>query len=140
MADVNRQILLNAHPVGDLQHSDFKMVESEVPELGEGEALIQTLYLAVEPAMKGWMENRADYVDPMAIGDVMRGFGTGRVIASNNERLPVGSVVSGGLGWQEYVVTDGKSVPVQTIPDGVDIPASMGVLGVTGLKIGRAHV
>lgn len=133
MTTVNRQILLNAHPVGDLQHSDFKLVEAAVPEVGADEVLLQTLYLALEPAMKGWMENRADYVAPLAIGDVMRGYGTARVVESNNEKYPVGSIVSGSLGWQEYLVTDGKSVPLQLLPEGVDIPASMGVLGVTGL-------
>ncbi len=133
MSTVNRQILLNAHPVGDLKHSDFKLVEAPMPTPGEGEVLLQTMYLALEPAMKGWMENRADYVAPLAIGDVMRGYGTARVTESNNDRFPVGSVVSGGLGWQEYLVTDGKSVPIQVLPEGVDIPASMGVLGVTGL-------
>ena len=60
MTTANRQILLNAHPAGDLKQSDFRMVEAEIPAIANGEALIQTLYLALEPAMKGWMENRAD--------------------------------------------------------------------------------
>lgn len=133
MTAVNRQILLNAHPRGNLEHSDFRQVDADMPDIGEGEALIQTLYLALEPAMKGWMENRADYVAPLAIGDVMRGYGTGRVIESRNDRLPIGTIVAGSLGWQEYAVTDGKSLPVQALPDDIDIPAAMGVLGVTGL-------
>ena len=130
---MNRKILLHARPVGDIQHSDFKLVEGDIPLAGEGEALIQTMYLAVEPAMKGWMVNRADYVAPLELGDVMRGYGTGRVIESSRPELPVGTLVSGGFGWQEYVVTNGKNIPVQILPDGVDMAASMGILGVTGM-------
>ena len=95
---MNRQILLDNHPRGDLQQSDFKHIEGEKPSPGEGEVLVQTLYLALEPAMKGWMENRSDYVAPMKIGDVMRGNGTGRVIESNNPDFPVGTVVAGAWG------------------------------------------
>jgi NADPH-dependent curcumin reductase CurA len=130
---VNRQILLNNHPKGDLVDSDFKHVESEIPSPGEGEALVQTLYLALEPAMKGWMENRSDYVAPMAIGDVMRGNGTGRVIESNNPDLPVGTVVAGSWGWQEYATVGGKDRPVQALPEGMPIAAAMALLGTTGL-------
>ena len=62
---MNRQILLAARPVGDIKHSDFELVERDMPVPGDNEVLIQTQYLAVEPAMRGWMENRADYVAPM---------------------------------------------------------------------------
>jgi NADPH-dependent curcumin reductase CurA len=128
-----RQFLLNARPVGDVKHTDFKLEEVDTPSPGPGEVLVKTLYLAVEPAMRGWMENRADYVAPLEIGDVMRGYGAGEVVESNNEDYPVGTRVSGGFGWREYLVSDGKSVPLQRIPEGVDIPASMGLLGVTGM-------
>jgi len=128
---MNRQYLLNAHPVGDLKHNDFKLVESDMPVAGEGQILIKTLYLALEPAMKGWMENRSDYVAPMHIGDVMRGNGAGRVIESHNEKFPEGSLVSGGFGWQEYLVSDGEGL--QILPEGMDIPAAMSILGITGL-------
>jgi NADPH-dependent curcumin reductase CurA len=130
---MNRQILLNARPEGDIKHSDFKLVEGEMPAPGDNEVLVQTLYLAVEPAMRGWMENRADYVAPLELGDVMRSFGAGKVVESNNADYPVGTLVSGSLGWQEYMVSDGKSVPLQKLPSDVDLPAAMGVLGVTGL-------
>jgi len=130
---MNRQFLLNARPVGDLKHEDFKLVESEVPSAGDGEVLIKTLYLAVEPAMKGWMENRADYVAPLNIGDVMRGNGVGRVIESRNPKFPEGSVVSGGFGWQEYLVSNGKNVPLQRVPEGIPVTAAMSLLGITGI-------
>lgn len=128
---MNKQYLLNARPVGDLKHSDFKLVESETPVPGDGEVLIKTLYLAVEPAMKGWMENRADYVAPLNIGDVMRGNGVGRVIESHNPDFPEGTLVSGGFGWQEYVLSKGKDL--QTVPAGIPVTAAMSLLGITGL-------
>jgi NADPH-dependent curcumin reductase CurA len=79
------------------------------------------------------MENRADYVAPLEIGDLMRGNGVGRVIESNHQDFPEGTVVSGGFGWQEYAVSDGKSIPLQSVPSGVPVTASLSVLGVTGL-------
>lgn len=130
---MNRKIMLNAHPEGDLKDSDFKLVEEEMPVPGDGEVLIKTRYLAVEPAMKGWMENRADYVEPMAIGDLMRGNGAGEVIESNNPAYPVGTLVSGGFGWREHLVADGRKVPLQKIPQSVPIPTAMSLFGITGL-------
>jgi len=130
---MNRQFLLNARPRGDIKHTDFKLVESEMPSPGENQVLVQTLYLAVEPAMRGWMENRADYVAPLELGDVMRSYGAGRVVESNNPDYPVGALVGGSIGWQEYLVSDGKSIPLQLMPPDVDLPAAIGVLGVTGL-------
>ncbi len=130
---MNRQILLNARPKGDIKYTDFKLAEAEMPSPGDNEVLIQTLYLAVEPAMRGWMENRADYVAPLELGDVMRSYGAGRVIESNHADYPVGTLVGGSFGWQEYLVSDGTSVPLQIMPDDVDLPAAIGVLGITGL-------
>ena len=130
---MNRQILLNARPQGDIKYTDFKLAEAEMPSPGDNEVLIQTLYLAVEPAMRGWMENRADYVAPLELGDVMRSYGAGRVIESKRADYPVGTLVGGSFGWQEYLVSDGTSVPLQIMPDDVDLPAAIGVLGITGL-------
>lgn len=130
---MNRQFLLNARPVGDIQYSDFELAETQTPTPGDGEVLIQVLYLAVEPAMRGWMENRADYVAPLELGDIMRGYGTGRIIESNNSDYPVGTHVSGSFGWQEFLVSDGNNVPLQRVADDIDLPAAMGLLGVTGL-------
>ncbi|MEP5765706.1 MAG: NADP-dependent oxidoreductase [Halieaceae bacterium] len=130
---MNKQFLLDARPVGDIKHSDFKLVESEMPAAGDGEVLIQTLYLAVEPAMRGWMENRADYVAPLNIGEVMRGNGVGRVIESRHPDYAEGDIVAGGFGWQEYVVSDGKNTPLNPVPAGVPITSAMSLLGITGL-------
>lgn len=131
---MNRQFLLNERPLGrDIKYTDFKLVEGERPGPGAGEVLVQLMYLSVDPAMKGWMENRADYVAPLAIGDLMRGSGVGRVIESKHPQFPVGTLVSGGFGWQEYALSDGRSIPLRPVPEGAPVPASLSVLGTTGL-------
>ncbi|MDJ0877265.1 MAG: NADP-dependent oxidoreductase [Halieaceae bacterium] len=131
---MNRQFLLDKRPLGrDLEYTDFKLIEAEKPSPGDGEVLVQVMYMGVDPAMKGWMENRADYVAPLEIGDVMRGNGIGRVIESNNDKFPEGMLVSGSFGWQEYAVSDGKDFPLNPVPEGVPITAPLSVLGITGL-------
>ena len=131
---MNRQFLLNERPLGrDIKYTDFKLVEGERRGPGAGEVLVQLLYLSVDPAMKGWMENRADYVAPLAIGDLMRGSGVGRVIESNHQQFPVGTLVSGGFGWQEYALSDGRGIPLRPVPEGAPVTASLSVLGATGL-------
>ncbi len=129
----NQHFLLAARPRGEIQHSDFELVDAPMPEAGEGEVLVESRFLAVEPAMKGWMEARVDYVAPLEIGDVMRGHGVGCVVDSNHPDYSVGDLVSGPLGWRRYLATDGKAVPLNRVPDGIAAPAALNVLGLTGL-------
>ncbi|MFN7158745.1 MAG: NADP-dependent oxidoreductase, partial [Erythrobacter cryptus] len=85
MPTTTRQWLLNGHPRGrpiDIAN-DFRLATTELPDPGPGQMLLKTLYLGFDPAQKGWMENIADYVAPLAIGDVMRGSGICEVVASN---------------------------------------------------------
>ena len=127
---VNRQFLLAERPSGPIKHSDFRLVESDIPEPAEGEVLVQVLLVALEPAMKGWMEARVDYVAAMQIGDVMRGRGLGKVIKSDNSAFPEGSLVIGGFGWQEYATA--RAIELTGLPDGVEPETAMNVLGITG--------
>ncbi|MEM8769653.1 MAG: NADP-dependent oxidoreductase [Pseudomonadota bacterium] len=133
MNDVNRQFLLAARPVGMVKASDFERVENPVPAIGDGEALIRTRYISVDPSMRGQMENRADYVAPLQIGDVMRAGSVGEVVESNNPDLPVGTLVSGSFGMQDYAVTDGRSLPVRSFPAGTDPTMALGIFGGTGM-------
>ena len=73
---VNRQFLLAARPKGMVKESDLKYAEAPVPSAGNGEVLIRTRYLSLDPSMRGQMENRADYVAPLQIGDVIHQFFT----------------------------------------------------------------
>ena len=143
MPTTTRQWLLNGHPRGrGIVEDDFKLVETALPDPGPGEMLIKLRWLGFDPAQKGWMENIADYVAPMAIGEVMRGSGIGEVVTSNGGRFAVGDLVFGTTGWTEYLVTTGKDLTkVET-----DLPptAVLSVLGTTGLtaycglfKVGR---
>ena len=132
MSTVNRQFRIAARPVGMVKETDFAYAEVNVPEIADGQARIRTTYLSLDPSMRGQMENRADYVAPLAIGDVMRAGGVGVVEASKNRDLPVGALVAGSLGMQDYNVTDGKSLPVRVYPADTDPTVALGVLGGTG--------
>lgn len=129
----NQHILLAARPRGEIKATDFELVDAPMPETGEGEVLVESRYLAVEPAMKGWMEARVDYVAPLHIGDIMRGHGVGCVLESRHPDFAVGEMVSGALGWRRYLATDGKAIPLNKVPAGVEPPAAINVLGLTGL-------
>lgn len=138
-----RQWLLNAHPRGrGIEDGDFRLVETTLPDPGPGQVVIKLRWLGFDPAQKGWMENIADYVAPMTIGDVMRGSGIGEVIASNGGRFAVGDLVFGTTGWTELLVTDGKDLTA--VETGLPPTAVLSVLGTTGLtaycglfKVGR---
>ncbi len=143
MPNTTRQWLLNGHPRGrGIVADDFKLVETELGEPGEGEMLLKTHYLGFDPAQKGWMENIADYVAPMDIGDVMRGSGICEVVASNGGRFAVGDMVFGTTGWTEYLVHNGEGLT--KVDTELSPTAVLSVLGTTGLtaycglfKVGR---
>ncbi len=130
---VNRQFLLAARPHGMVKESDFRYQEGAVPSPGPGEVLIKTSHISLDPSMRGQMENRADYVAPLALGDVMRAGAVGAVVASNNPKYPEGTLVSGALGMQDYAVSDGRKVPIRAFDAGTDPTAALGILGGTGM-------
>ena len=113
MSTINRQFRIAARPVGMVKESDFEYAEGPIPDIRDGQARIRTTYLSLDPSMRGQMENRADYVAPLAIGDVMRAGGVGVVDASKLVDLPLGALVAGSLGMQDYNVTDGKTSRTQ---------------------------
>ena len=108
MDAVNHQVRLAARPVGLPKPSDWSYTEEPVPEPGEGEVLVKILYVSLDPAMRGWMNEGRSYIAPVGIGDVMRALAAGRVIASNHADLAVGDHVTGLLGVQEYAVASGQ--------------------------------
>lgn len=129
---INRQFLIAARPSGMVKESDFEYHEAPIPEPGEGEVLVRTLMVAVEPALRGQMENRADYAAPLEIGDVMRGTGGGQVVKSNHPDFKEGDLVTGQLGFQEYFLASGDPLPIHPIPNGADIEAALSVFGGSG--------
>ena len=133
MTSSNRQFLLAGYPDGMIQTSHLKYHESPMPSPDDGEALVKVTHISLDPAMRGWMENRGGYMAPLKIGDLMRAGCIGEVVASRNASFPEGRLVSGSLGMQTFAVTDGKSIPVQVLDKGTDPEVALGMLGGTGM-------
>lgn len=131
MSDTNRKITLAARPAGYPKESDFKLVEEPVLEPAEGQYLVRTQYLSVDPYMRGRMNAVHGYADPVGIGDVMVGGTVGTVVKSRNGQFEEGEVVSGDWGWQEYAVLNGGGRKVD--PAIGPISTSLGVLGMPGI-------
>lgn len=130
--NTQRQWLINERPFGrHLEDNDFKAAEGPVRAPEPGEVLLRTLYLGFDPALKGWMENVASYVDPTNIGDVMRGSGVAQVVRSNDPKFQEGDIVSGQIGWQEFPTV--AAAGLSRTPNGVSPTAALGVLGTTGM-------
>ena len=129
---VNHQFKLARRPVGMVQRSDFEYTEAPVAEPGAGEVLVRILYISLDPAMRGWMNEGKSYVPPVGIGEVMRAGALGRVIASNDPGVAVGDHVVGVLGVQEYAVAKGKSL-TKVDPRLVPLPVYLGTLGMPGM-------
>lgn len=129
---VNRQFRLAARPVGSPRPSDFQLVESPIPEPGDGEVLLQTLYLSVDPYMRGRMNAGRSYARPVEIGDVMVGEGVCRVVDSRDPKFQAGDVVAAPVGWQEYAALPGR-VARRLDPRSTPITTALGVLGMPGM-------
>lgn len=131
----NHQFRLAARPEGLPQRSDWKYVEEPVRDPGPGEVLVKTLYLSLDPAMRGWMNEGRSYIAPVGIGDVMRAGGAGRVVASANSAFVVGDHVTGMLGAQEYALIAPDAARGLTKVDTrlAPLPVYIAALGVTGL-------
>jgi NADPH-dependent curcumin reductase CurA len=130
--DVNHQIKLAARPVGLPKRTDWQFTETRVPEPREGEVLTRVLYLSLDPAMRGWMNEGKSYIAPVGIGDVMRAGGIGEVVASNHPGFAVGDYVSGGFGIQEYAALDGAQL-TKINPKVAPLPTFLNTLGMPGM-------
>jgi NADPH-dependent curcumin reductase CurA len=130
---VNRQWRLARRPRGMVQTTDFSWAEEPVPSVSEGQVLVRNLYLSMDPTQRGWMA-RDTYLPAIAIGEVIRSFGVGQVVGSRHEGFRPGELVQGGVGWQDYLLSDGGGpLPLTKLPADVDIPLAMSVLGLTGI-------
>ena len=95
MEAVNHQFQLAQRPVGLPEPSDWDFTEEPVAEPGDGEVLVKIAYVSLDPAMRGWMNDGRSYIPPVGIGEVMRAFAVGEVIASNDPDVAVGEHVAG---------------------------------------------
>ena len=132
MANSNRQITLAARPKGFPKESDFQTVAAPVGATGEGECLVQVIYLSVDPYMRGRLRDVESYAPPVKIGQLMVGRVVGRVLESRHDGYQQGDVVFGDLGWQEYAVAKGEAL-VRIDPQAAPISTALGVLGMPGL-------
>jgi hypothetical protein len=108
---VNHQIRLAARPVGLPKPSDWQASEEPVSEPADGGVLVKVLALSLDPAMRGWMNEGKSYIRPVALGEVMRAGGVGRVVASRSPQFAVGDAVAGTFGVQEYWSVGGEALP-----------------------------
>lgn len=132
MTDTYKQLRLVSRPMGLPKPGDFEIVAEPAPTPADGEVLVETLYLSLDPAMRGWMNDTRSYVPPVKIGEVMRAFGVGRVVASKHAKFEVGRFVVGPLGIQEMACIQGAQLNTAE-PSLAPLTAYLGVLGITGL-------
>ncbi|WP_183241068.1 NADP-dependent oxidoreductase [Burkholderia pseudomallei] len=133
---VNRQLRLKARPDGRVGHEHFTLAEAPLPPLGPGEMLVRVLYLSMDPTNRVWMSDIPQYLPPVAIGDVMRALGIGRVVASNAPGFAEGDLVQGLVGWQDYAHVRADEIAQYTkLPAalGLPLPRLLGACGMSGL-------
>ena len=132
MTQTNHAWKLASRPVGLPTRDTWDYTEEPVGQPGDGEVLVEVAFASLDPAMRGWMNDVASYVPPVAIGEVMRALGVGRVVASSFEGLEPGDHVSGLLGIQEFAVVPGAGVR-KFDPSGAPLPVFLSALGMTGM-------
>ena len=131
-ARVNRRIVLAARPAGFPKESDFRLEESPIEEPRDGQFLVQTVYLSLDPYMRGRMSAAKSYAANVELGQVMVGGAVGRVVASKHPKFAVGDIVIGAyFGWQEFAISAGEGVS-KVDPQLAPISTALGVLGMPG--------
>jgi len=128
----NRRILLASRPHGEPVLDNFRLDEAPVPTPGAGEVLARTLWLSLDPYMRGRMNDTKSYARPVEIGGVMEAGTVGEVIASNSDRFKAGDIVQGQGGWQSHFVLPAKALR-KIDPAAAPIQTAVGILGMPGM-------
>ncbi|GGO92362.1 NADP-dependent oxidoreductase [Nocardioides phosphati] len=131
MAVTTTQVRLASRPVAEPLDSDFEIVTEELPEPAEDQVVLRTLYLSLDPYMRGRMSDAESYADPVPLGGVMVGQTVSEVIASRSDRRAVGDVVLAYTGWQSHAVVDARMTK-KLDPDAAPVTTALGVLGMPG--------
>ncbi|PWB40651.1 MAG: NADP-dependent oxidoreductase [Rhodocyclales bacterium] len=132
MSETNRQILLASRPTGWVEESNFKLVETPVPAIADGQVLVRNHFLSLDPYMRGRMNDTKSYAAPVKLGDVMIGGTAGEVVASKHPKFAVGDKVVGMLGWQLYGVSDGTQL-MKVDDRHIPLSAYLGTVGMPGV-------
>ncbi|WP_119299785.1 NADP-dependent oxidoreductase [Dongia deserti] len=128
----SRRIVLASRPIGAPRSDNFRLLEEDIPDPRGGEVLLKTLWLSLDPYMRGRMSDAKSYAEPIGIGDVMPGGTVSKVLASRNKALAVGDIVLGYTGWQDYAVSDDTGLR-KVDPTLAPISTALGVLGMPGM-------
>ena len=132
---VNQQILLDNRPQGEAVESNFKLVQSPLPTVGDGEVLVRHHYLSLDPYMRGRMNDSKSYAQPQPLGEVMQGGTVGEIVESRHSKFQVGDKVVGMGGWQEYSVVNPSVPGALRKVDTTHVPLSyyLGAVGMPGV-------
>jgi NADPH-dependent curcumin reductase CurA len=138
---ISREIRLKSRPEGLPAETDFELAEAEIPEVGDGDVLVQNIYMSVDPYMRGRMYDRKSYVPPFQVGMPLEGGCVGRVTESKSGSFEIGDYVLGMLGWREYFVSGGDGL-IKIDPGLAPIQTYLGTLGMPGLTAytGLLHI
>src|SRR5262245_44104850 len=128
----NRQVLLCRRPVGMPISDDFEIVDRPIPAVSDGEVLRRTIYLSLDPYMRGRMNDEPSYAAPVGLGEVMVGRTVGEVLESKHPDFKAGDFVGANDGWQSYGVSHGTALR-KLDPAAAPISTSLGVLGMPGM-------
>ena len=131
-ANTNRQILLKSRPQGAPSLDNFELTEAPIPEPGEGELLMRTRYLSLDPYMRGRMSAAKSYAKPAAVGAPMVGGTVGEVVKSRHPGYAAGDIVLGYGGWQDYALSSGTGLR-KLDPAAAPVSTALGVLGMPGM-------
>ena len=127
-----KRIVLASRPVGEPKPSDFRIEEYPVPAPGDGQLLLRTIWLSLDPYMRGRMSDAASYAAPVQIGEVMEAGTVSEVISSKNPAFAKGDIVLSRAGWQTHALSDGRGLS-KIDPQLAPISTAIGVLGMPGM-------
>ena len=128
----NKRIVLASRPIGEPKASDFRIENIPIPTPGKGQVLLRTIWLSLDPYMRGRMSDAPSYAPPVPIGGVMEGGAVSEVIASNNPAFAKGDIAVARTGWQTHALSDGKGL-TKVDPKLAPISTAVGVLGMPGM-------
>jgi len=129
---MNKVILLDKRPVGKPTLSDFKFIEEEMPVIKDGEILLKTLYVSVDPYLRGRMSEAKSYVPPFQLNQPIQSALVAEVLETKNTDFQKGDFVTGGLDWKQFQASTGAGL-IKVDAKAASLSAYLGVLGMTGL-------
>jgi NADPH-dependent curcumin reductase CurA len=129
----NKEIRLRSRPTGMPTLDHFQIVDADVPQPGDGEVLVRTLYISVDPYLRGRMREGRSYVPPFDVGQVIESGALGEVVESHSPKFQAGDIVYGMFGWRLYNVAKADGLMKVSVPPSVSITTALGVLGMPGL-------